>query len=68
MTGDNGALWQTLQYGRQAVEVQARPGTARTQGRPFVLLHDVQDIFPGAVRLQSGKRALAFMVDAEGNK
>ncbi|KAF9935743.1 hypothetical protein BGZ65_003076, partial [Modicella reniformis] len=68
MTSDGGTLWQTIKFGREAVEVQARPGTQQTDGQPFVLLHDVQDIFPGASRFQCGKRALGFMVDVDGNK
>ncbi|KAG0330222.1 hypothetical protein BGZ99_007083 [Dissophora globulifera] len=62
------ALWQTVKLADEAVEVQARPGTAQTQNQPFILLQDVQDIFPSASRLQCGNRALGFMVDSDGNR
>ncbi|KAI1314539.1 hypothetical protein EDD11_002014 [Mortierella claussenii] len=61
-------LWQSVQLGDQTYEVQARAGTAQTEGEPFVLLQDVGEVFPGAARLQLGKRVLGFMVDHEGNR
>ncbi|KAG0371355.1 hypothetical protein BC939DRAFT_524414 [Gamsiella multidivaricata] len=68
MSSEGGGLWQIIQFNGQAVEVEARVGTPHTHDQPFVLLHDVQDIFPGAARFQCGKRAVGFMVDVDGNK
>ncbi|KAG0226234.1 hypothetical protein B0O80DRAFT_424670 [Mortierella sp. GBAus27b] len=68
MSSEDTELWQAIKYNGQIVEVQARPGNSQSHGQPFVLLHDIQDIFPGASRLMCGKRALGFMVDAQGNR
>ncbi|KAI1314540.1 hypothetical protein EDD11_002015 [Mortierella claussenii] len=70
MTEDQGAgeLWQTIQQGHRVFDVQARRGTPQTNGQSFVLLQDVQDIFPTASGLQFGRRVLGFMVDENGNR
>ncbi|KAF9918360.1 hypothetical protein BX616_009153 [Lobosporangium transversale] len=60
--------WQSVQSMNETFEVEARPGTSQTNGEAFVLFQDVEDIFPGVVRLQYGKRAISFMVDADGNR
>ncbi|KAG0307450.1 hypothetical protein BGZ98_000240 [Dissophora globulifera] len=49
-------------------EVRVFPGTQLTQGRPFVIWDDIRDVFPDAIRLQRGKRAIGFMADADGNR
>ncbi|KAF9930455.1 hypothetical protein BGZ67_005824 [Mortierella alpina] len=62
------ALWQVVQLGEEIMSVQAYAGTPQTQGRAFVLLLDVQDIFPNAERLQCGSRAISFMADNRGHR
>ncbi|ORZ28961.1 hypothetical protein BCR41DRAFT_344348 [Lobosporangium transversale] len=61
-------LWQTVQLGQHTFDVQARLGTTQTNGEAFVLLQDVDEVFPGVVRLQVGKRVLGFMVNDDGNR
>ncbi len=62
------ALWQVVQQGEEIMSVQAYAGTSQTQGRAFVLLLDVQDVFPNAERLQCRNHAISFMTDARGHR
>ncbi|KAF8940847.1 hypothetical protein BGZ58_004536 [Dissophora ornata] len=61
-------LWQEVKHGETLVEIRVLPGTTATNNQPFILLSDVQDIFPEAVRFQNERRAVGFMVDTEGNR
>ncbi|KAG0319645.1 hypothetical protein BGZ99_004976 [Dissophora globulifera] len=60
--------YQHFHDGNYELEVRVFPGTPLTQGRPFVIWDDIQDVFPGIVRLQSGIRVIGFMADAEGQR
>ncbi|KAG0295391.1 hypothetical protein BGZ98_001408 [Dissophora globulifera] len=60
--------WQEFSHGDSVVEIRVLPGTATTNNQPFILLSDVQDVFPEAVRFRNGKRAVSFMVDCEGER
>ncbi|KAI1321304.1 hypothetical protein EDD11_006641 [Mortierella claussenii] len=60
--------FQEFQSGPDTYEVRVIPGTALTQGRPFVMWEDVKDVFPLAARLQCGRRIISFMVDENGNR
>ncbi|KAF8940825.1 hypothetical protein BGZ58_004514 [Dissophora ornata] len=60
--------YQEFCSGPDTFEVQVIPGNEATQGKPFVLWDDVQDVIPNAYRLQYRQRAINFMADVHGNR
>ncbi|KAF9898291.1 hypothetical protein BX616_004238 [Lobosporangium transversale] len=68
MTVGGSFEYQEFVSGSETFEVRVIPGTALTQGRPFVMWDDIKDVFPLASRLQCGRRIISFMVDENGNR
>ncbi|KAF9110242.1 hypothetical protein BGX27_006609 [Mortierella sp. AM989] len=61
-------IWQEFKHDETLTEVRVLPGTQSSNHQPFILLSDVQDVFPGATIIQNGKQPVSFMADLEGNR
>ncbi|KAG0371910.1 hypothetical protein BGX24_001001, partial [Mortierella sp. AD032] len=57
-------LSQQLQYGNDIYDFRVHPGVEETQGVPFVLVKDIQVLFPDASTFMCGRRVIGYMCDA----
>ncbi|OAQ23034.1 hypothetical protein K457DRAFT_1911315 [Linnemannia elongata AG-77] len=60
----NNDMSQQLRHGNDTYYFQVYPGTEETQGVPFVLLKDIQALFPNASNVMCGRHVISFMHDA----
>ncbi|KAF9183329.1 hypothetical protein BGZ51_004089, partial [Haplosporangium sp. Z 767] len=51
----------------RTAHIEVRAGIPQTHGRAFILLEDIQDIFPEAHHFLCKERNVGFMMDQQGN-
>lgn len=60
----NNDMSQQLRHRNDTYYFHVYPGTEETQGVPFVLLKDIQALFPNASNFMCGRHVISFMCDA----
>jgi hypothetical protein len=64
----SGNDWQTFSSGLTTLDIRVIQGNSQTQGRPFILMDDIADVFPTILRLQNGSRVVGLMIDSQGHR
>ncbi|KAG0293835.1 hypothetical protein BGZ96_002219 [Linnemannia gamsii] len=60
--------WQSFSSGPTTLQIRVVQGNSQTQGRAFVLMDDIADVFPTTLRLQNGSRVVGLMIDCHGHR
>ncbi|KAG0244233.1 hypothetical protein BG011_003021, partial [Mortierella polycephala] len=61
------SLWQVFRFLERTAHIEVGAGVPQTDGRAFILLEDIQNIFPDARHFLCKGRNVGFMMDRQGN-